>query len=220
MKISLIFLSAFWVTGLAAAPLELPDRERGEGPFERLILRDVMVINGEGAPPVGPADLLIEGSRITRIRQLGIATPVPRSARIPARDGDRVLELAGHYVLPGFIDLHAHFGGAEQGVPAEYAAKLWLAHGITTIREPGSGNGLAWVQRAQQRSERNEVAAPRIVPYVFFGMGRDDPIETPEQARRWVKEVSAAGAHGVKFFGATPQVMQAALEEWTLPARA
>ncbi len=213
MKIALIFLSAFWVTGLAAAPLELPDRERGEGPFERLIIRDVMVINGEGAPPVGPADLLIEGNRITRIRQLGIATPVPASARIPAREGDRVLELAGHYVLPGFVDLHAHFGGSEQGVPAEYAAKLWLAHGITTIREPGSGNGLAWVQRAQQRSERNEVAAPRIVPYVFFGMGRDDPIETPEQARRWVREVAAAGARGVKFFGATPQVMQAALEE-------
>ena len=82
-----------------------------------------------------------------------------------------MLELDGHYLLPGFVDLHAHFGGDEQGVPAEYAAKLWLAHGITTIREPGSGNGLDWVLRHQKRSARNSIAAPRIVAYARFGMG-------------------------------------------------
>ena len=37
-----------------AAPESIPDRVRGEGPFERLILRGVIIVNGEGAPPVGP----------------------------------------------------------------------------------------------------------------------------------------------------------------------
>jgi cytosine/adenosine deaminase-related metal-dependent hydrolase len=196
-----------------AAPQELPDRQRGEGPFDRLVLQGVMVVSGEGAPAIGPADVLIEGNRIARISYLGIGQPVPDANRIPIQEGDRVLELNGHYLLPGFVDLHAHFGGEDQGVPAEYAAKLWLAHGITTIREPGSGNGLDWVLRQRERSEQNAVSAPRIVPYVFFGQGEDNPARTPEQARRWVRKVAAQGARGVKFFGAPPAVMRAALEE-------
>ncbi len=196
-----------------AASEPAPDRTRGEGPFERLLLRGVTVISGEGAPPVGPMDVLIEGNRITELRNLGVLFPTPPENRIPVQEGDRVLELAGHYLLPGFVDLHAHFGGDEQGVPAEYAAKLWLAHGITTIREPGSGNGLEWTVRHRERSDRNEISAPRIVPYVVFGQGHEGPILNAEDARRWVREVAARGAAGVKFFGAPRPVMQAALDE-------
>ncbi len=213
MKTLVLLLALSIPLCTTAAPIELPDRERGDGPYQRLLLRGVIVVNGEGAPPVGPMDVLIEGNKISQMRNLGIVTPVPESARIPVGEGDRVLELDGHYLLPGFVDLHAHFGGDEQGVPAEYAAKLWLGHGITTIREPGSGNGIPWVLRQQKRSERNEVAAPRIVPYAFFGMGEDEPILTAEQARRWVKKIAKEGARGVKFFGAPPEVMRAALDE-------
>jgi hypothetical protein len=128
-------------------------------------------------------------------------------------DGDQVLELAGHYVLPGFIDMHGHFGGDEQGVPAEYVAKLWLAHGITTVREPGSGNGLDWVLDHKERSASNTIAAPRIVPYVFFGMGNDGPFTDPEDARQWVRDIARQGAAGIKFFGAPRDIMIAALDE-------
>jgi len=202
-----------WSVALWSAPLPAPDRDRGEGPFDRLILRNVMVINGEGAPAVGPMDVLIEGNRIAEIRNLGILFPVPPERSIPAQPGDRVLELAGHYLLPGFVDLHAHFGGDAQGVPAEYSAKLWLAHGITTIREPGSGNGLDWVLDHQKRSEKNEITAPRIVPYVVFGQGADGPFLKAEEARRWVRDVARQGAKGVKFFGAPRFLMEAALDE-------
>ena len=164
-----------------AAPESVPDRQRGEGPFERLILRGVIIVNGEGAPPAGPMDVLIEGNRITQIRNLGLYQPVPEANRIPVQPGDRVMELDGHYLLPGFVDLHAHFGGDAQGVPAEYVAKLWLGHGITTIREPGSFNGLDWVLSHQARSAKNEIAAPRIVPYVGFGQGEDRPF--PDRRR-------------------------------------
>ena len=147
-----------------AAPLSAPDRQRGEGPFERLILRGVIIVNGEGAPPAGPADVLIEGNRISQIRNLGIYEPAPEDARIPVMPGDRVLQLDGHYLLPGFIDMHAHFGGDEQGVSAEYVAKLWLGHGITTIREPGRFKGLGWDLAHKERSAKNYIAAPRIIP--------------------------------------------------------
>jgi imidazolonepropionase-like amidohydrolase len=197
-----------------AEPAKAPDRDRGEGPFSRLILRGVIVVNGEGAPPIGPMDVVIEGNRIASIDNVGYpGVPIEEDRRPVPRDGDRVMDLEGHYLLPGFIDLHAHFGGDEQGVPAEYAAKLWLAHGITTIREPGSGNGLEWVLDHQRRSERNLIAAPRIVPYVFFGQGSDKPFIEPEEARAWVREVARRGAQGVKFFGAPPEIMRAALDE-------
>jgi imidazolonepropionase-like amidohydrolase len=213
MKISLSFTALLMPILLMAAPAEPPDRYRGEGPHERLVLRGVTIVNGEGAPAVGPMDVLIEGNRITEMRSLGILFPTPPERRIPVLEGDRVLELDGHFLLPGFVDLHAHFGGDAQGVPAEYVTKLWLAHGITTIREPGSGNGLEWVLRQQERSAENRIAAPRIVPYVRFGMGADGPFLDTDETRKWVREVARQGAQGIKFFGAPAHIMQAALDE-------
>jgi imidazolonepropionase-like amidohydrolase len=210
----LLLLTLFAALAAQAAPEPAPDRERGEGPFARLVLRGVTVINGEGAPPNGPVDIVIERNRIVQVAGVGSpGVPVDPEKRPETGPDDRVLELEGHFVLPGFIDLHAHFGGDEQGVPAEYPAKLWLAHGITTIREPGSANGLDWVQRHQRRSEKNAIVAPRIVPYVGFGQGADSPFLEPEAARAWVRGVAEQGARGIKFFGAPPEIMKAALDE-------
>lgn len=215
VKKQVAVLALFFVVQTAwPGPAQAPDRERGEGPFGRLILRGVIVVNGEGAPPIGPMDVVIEGNRIASINNVGFpGVPIAEDRRPEAREGDRVLELEGHYLLPGFIDLHAHFGGDDQGVPAEYPAKLWLAHGITTIREPGSFNGLDWVLGHQRRSAKNLIAAPRIVPYVGFGQGHEGPFLEPDQARAWVRDIARQGARGIKFFGAPPEIMRAALDE-------
>ena len=60
-------------------------------------------------------DVLIEGNKSIKIRSIGLYEPVPGDNRIPVLSGDRVMELNGHYLLPEFIDLHAHFGGDAQG---------------------------------------------------------------------------------------------------------
>ena len=39
-----------------------PDRAEGEGPFERLVLRGGILIDGTGAPPVGPVDIVVENA--------------------------------------------------------------------------------------------------------------------------------------------------------------
>ncbi|MGB5477518.1 MAG: amidohydrolase family protein [Thermoanaerobaculia bacterium] len=193
---------------------EAPPRNEGEGPFQRLILRGGTLIDGTGAPAIGPVDIIVEGNRIVDIRNVGVpGVTIDAEKRPQAGPDDREIDVEGMYILPGFIDMHGHIGGVEQGTPAEYVLKLWMGHGITTIREPGSGNGLDWVLEHQAKSARNEITAPRINPYLFFGAGREEPFTTPDQAREWVGATAAKGAQGIKFFGAPPAIMEAALDE-------
>jgi imidazolonepropionase-like amidohydrolase len=215
MKLSALVLAlCLWSTLSNAGIPEAPDRAEGEGPFQRLILRGVTLVDGTGAPPRGPMDVVIEGERITAIKSVGYpGVPIDPEDRPEAKQGDRELDLSGMYLLPGFIDMHGHMGGEAQGVTAEYVFKLWMGHGITSIRDPACGNGLDWCLEHRNRSAENQITAPRIYAYPAFGLGWDDDISTPKQARKWVKEVAKRGAQGVKFFGASPEVMAAALDE-------
>jgi N-acyl-D-aspartate/D-glutamate deacylase len=124
-------------------------------------------------------------------------SPIAAEGRPALKEGGREIELAGFTVLPGLIDMHGHIGGSEQGVDAEYVYKLWLAHGITTVRDPGCGNGIDWCVSEMRRSEGNRITAPRIFPYVFFGAGRDQPMTQPEDARLWVRDMKKRGALGM-----------------------
>jgi hypothetical protein len=191
-----------------------PPRAEGEGPYARLILRGATLIDGTGAPPIGPVDIVIEKNRIVKVENVGHpGIAIDPEDRPKAEKGDKEIDLAGMYVLPGLIDMHAHIGGKEQGTPAEYVFKLWMGHGITTIRDPGSLDGIDWTLMEKAKSARNEITGPRIQAYVSFGQGREAPFTTPEEARAWVSKMATKGADGVKFFGYRPDIMKAAIEE-------
>ena len=215
--LTLCFTALTHQTVAAAAPERTPSApaaDRGEGPYTRLILRGGTFISGEGAPPVGPVDIVIENDRISEITAVGNpGVPVLPEGRPKAKAGDKEMDVSGMYILPGFIDMHGHIGGSARGTPAEYVFKLWLAHGITTVREPGSFNGLAWTLKHAKASNEHKIVAPRIVPYVGFGQGLSKPVFSPQQAREWVQNIKKSGAAGIKFFGATPAIMAAALDE-------
>ncbi len=199
---------------LMSATLDAPLVSEGEGPFNRLILRGGILINGEGAPPTGPVDIVIQGNKIISVQSVGAPGVTIKEGRRPiSNESDRVIDISGNYVLPGFIDLHGHIAGSVDGLPAEYPFKLWLAHGITTVREPGSFNGLDWTLKHQKLSQKNEITAPRIIPYIGFNMDWDKQITTPEEARKWVRHVAKKGAKGIKFFGLPKKMMAAALDE-------
>jgi len=192
-----------------------PDRrpDEGEGPFERLIIRGATLIDGTGAPPIGPVDIVIEGNRIREIRSVGYPGVPIRDAGRP-QGATREIDAHGMYVLPGFVDLHGHIGGVAQGTPAEYVYKLWMAHGITTVRDPGSGNGVDWTLRERERSAKNQIVAPRIFVYVRPGMGWDrGPITTPELAREYVRWAAAKGVDGLKLTAYDPEIMAALIDE-------
>src|SRR5688572_31210818 len=83
-----------------------PQRREGEGPFERLVIKGVTVIDGTGSPPIGPVDIVVEGNRIARITSAGTPGRPLRAQNRPT--GTKELDATGMYVLPGFVDNHLH----------------------------------------------------------------------------------------------------------------
>src|SRR3546814_4214720 len=110
-------------------PHAATSRDRGEGPYKRLVLRGATIIDGTGAPPGGPADIVIEGDQITGIHNVGTPhLPIKPERRPPA--GDFEIDCSGKYVTPGLIDAHAHVGTPYHNMsgevpPADYVYKLW-----------------------------------------------------------------------------------------------
>lgn len=202
-----------WILALlVAATFSLSAQDLAEGPFNQLIIRGAMLINGNGAPPLGPVDVVVENDKIAEVRVVGYPGVAINNSRRPAlKPGGKEIDASGMYLLPGFVDMHGHIGGVAQGADWDYVFSLWLAHGITTVREP-SGRGLDWTLDLKKKAERNEIIAPRIFAYTGFGSGSKE-ITTPEEAREWVRNNAKKGADGIKFFGAAPEIMQAALEE-------
>ena len=191
-----------------------PDRTQGEGPFERLIIRGATLIDGTGGMPRGPVDIVIEENKIVDI--VGVGAP-----KLPIQDTNRPsgatkeIEADGKYVMPGIIDLHIHTGSKTKAPEAEYVYKLWLSHGITTVRGVPSGD-LEWSLSEKKRSAQNKIAAPRMISFHRPGSGKEwekRKIITPSDAREWVQFAHKKGVDGLKLGSYRPAVMKALLDE-------
>ncbi|HJR59254.1 MAG TPA: amidohydrolase family protein [Vicinamibacterales bacterium] len=192
---------------LKGAPDRRPDE--GKGPFKTLVIRGVMVIDGSGAPPAGPMDVVVQGNRITAVRSAGTPGLPMRQNRGPQADHE--IDATGMYLMPGFVDMHVHAGGAPKNEEAEYAYKLWLAHGVTTVRGVSLGPNAVSV-REKERSAKNEIVAPRIYNYQRPGSGWDQgAIDTPEKATAYVEWAAKNGIDGLKLGADRPEIMKALL---------
>jgi predicted amidohydrolase len=184
MKNITIYLTCLLIS---CSSLGFGQDSKGQGPYSQLIIRGVTLINGNGAPPQGPIDIVVENNVITQVEVVGYpGVPLDDSKRPKLKAGGKELNCEGMYLLPGFIDMHGHIGGTAQGADYDYVFKLWMAHGITTVREP-SGRGVDWTMDLKRKSAKNEIIAPRIFAYTGFGQGSTEPISTPEMAREWVQ---------------------------------
>jgi len=192
----LIFLIALPALAQDEVPqmIPAPDRAEGDGPYDRLIIRGATLIDGTGAPPIGPVDIVVEGNRIADVVMVGYPG---LEIQEDARPGDATHEIDAHgaYVMPGII--------------------LWLGHGITTIRGVPSGR-MEFSLAEKDRSASNAITAPRIFSYHTMGSGKEyaeKPILTPDDARKWVRYAARAGIDGLKLGSHRPAIMAALLDE-------
>ncbi|HVF40828.1 MAG TPA: amidohydrolase family protein [Gemmatimonadaceae bacterium] len=175
-----------------------------------LAIRNATIVDGNGTPASGPADIIVRGNRIAEIRWLDpVALKEGRARRTPA---DTEIDGTGKYVLPGLINAHAHVQDERGGIPQplEYELKLWLASGITTVREVGADTTRKVIALRGQ-SERGEIASPRIFVYARFGA--PPAPRTVEAARQRVREIKRMGADGIKSVGIDRDLMTAMLDE-------
>jgi cytosine/adenosine deaminase-related metal-dependent hydrolase len=167
--------------------------------YNQLVIRNVVMIDGNGTPPKGPGDVIIKGNTIQSIG--------PAKKDEEYKDADKVIDGTGMYLLPGLINIHAHIHDkrGEKPIPFEYLYKLWLSCGITTVRDVGSNNQLTIQER--EKSRKGLIAAPRIFLYMVAWA------RTPEAARKRVQEIKRLGGDGVKIFGNDRDVLEALLDE-------
>ena len=167
--------------------------------YERLIIRNVILIDGKGTPPRGPVDVILANNIIESVRSAGDAERYSNERH--------VLDGSGFYLLPGLINIHAHVHDNRGGtaIPFAYLYKLWLSCGITSVRDVGSNYEMTIEER--RKTNDGEIAAPRIFLYMRAG-GR-----TPEQARISVRNIAKQGGDGVKIFGMDRDIMEAILSE-------
>ena len=219
IRLALILTCAFAQPAFAQQDVRInpsPNRPagEGEGPYDRMVIRGITMIDGTGAPPRGPVDIVVEKNRIAEVRSVGApGVPIREQGR-PAKGG-RELDGTGMYLMPGFVDLHVHTGGAPKAPDAEYVHKLWLAHGVTTVRGVPAGP-MDWTLNERDRSSKNQITAPRIFAYhrPFTGEGwKATPVQTPELAREWVRFAAKKGIDGIKLGAQDPEIMAALIDE-------
>ncbi|WP_420448942.1 amidohydrolase family protein [Candidatus Palauibacter sp.] len=226
MATAVLFLGAGGLRAQDGRPETTPrGDDEGDGPYDRLILRGVTIIDGTGAPPQGPVDIVIEGDRIASVSTVGYPGLDINEDRRPDLEIEdnpdasvHEIDLSGHYLMPGFVDMHAHTGGFPKAPQPEYVYKLWMGHGITTSRGVGHGP-MMWALGEKAKAARHEIVAPRMYTYVRPGEAWDQgSVDSPEKAREWVRwaaaqEVEGQKIDGLKLGSYDPPIMEALIDE-------
>jgi N-acyl-D-aspartate/D-glutamate deacylase len=101
-----------------------------------LVIRNGLVVDGTGAPPV-VGDVAVEGGRIVAVGP----------ARTVDARGDREVDAEGHVVAPGWVDVHTHYDGQATWDP-QLTPSSW--HGVTTTVFGNCSVGFAPVRPGKQ----------------------------------------------------------------------
>jgi imidazolonepropionase-like amidohydrolase len=181
-----------------------------------IAIRDVRVVPGDGGPVREGQTIVV---RDGRIEEIGANLSVPSDAQ--------VIDGKGLTALPGLVMLHEHLfysvDRGQKGVWGEVQPvafpRLYLAHGLTTIRTAGATAPVVELQIKRHIAE-GRLAGPDVdVTGPFLEgpgswLAQVEPIETPEEARRIVAFWAAQGVTSFKAYNnISREVLAAAIDE-------
>ncbi|MEN9507447.1 MAG: hypothetical protein RLZZ621_10, partial [Gemmatimonadota bacterium] len=157
---------------VAAIPEVALPRAKSSG---TVVLRGATVITMRGEDVVRDADVVVTNGRITQVG-------AQRAQAMPAEA--RVIDVRGKYIVPGFIDLHAHWFGSGKLLQPESSNGLAnFALGITTIRDPQNDPDIFGLA---ELVEVDDVPSPRIFS-TGPAIGAATNLQSLEDARRVVR---------------------------------
>lgn len=182
-------------------------REQLEGDA-LIVLEGATLIDGTGSTPRPNAVVVLQGTKILRVGDA-------RDFAYPP--GARVLDVADRWIVPGFIDTHAHMPEPRD---QEEVMRTLLAFGITSLRSPGAEPSAAGLR---DQVNRGKVLGPRIVTAgnlidapggIFSGAPWVTEASTEKEARAEVQRQVADGVDLIKVYrGLPPALVQAVIEE-------
>ncbi len=188
------------VSPASAAPAARTSRATSD-PERLTALTGITVIDARGSNP--SETVLVRGDRI-----------LARGRRIPVPANAEVIDLAGRFLLPGFVDAHVHSIVDERISPL-----LHVASGVLTVREmSGSPTLRDW----RGRIERGDLLGPRSVVGSAVVDGVPSIGSPPsfhlvadaEQARAAVRQAQVDGADFVKVYSRlSPELYRAIVDE-------
>lgn len=151
-----------------------------------VVIRDVRLIDGTGAPARSGMSVEIADGRIVR---------VGTTAQVGTPPGAEVIDGSGQTVIPGLVMMHEHLfypsGEARYNTNEISFPPLYLAGGVTTMRTGGSVDPYTDL-RVHQHIEEGRIPGPHMDvtgPYLegADGFVRAMPqLTTPAQAREHV----------------------------------
>lgn len=165
-----------------------------------IVIQNVTVIDGTGAPPRRTQMVVVEAGRITSVGESS-TTQAPPSATI--------IDGRGKFLIPGLWDMHTHLAR----VYSEKAFPLLIMNGVTTIREMGNTDpkvAIAYRERARTTRDpapRVLIAGPTLDAQwmtASYPRGRWS-VPTAEAGRRAVDSLVALGVDLIKVHSATPR---------------
>lgn len=170
---------------------------------------DVTIVDVTGGPSQPGMTVIVDRGEIVGVGKTGAVT-VPKAAR--------VVKASGKYAIPGLWDMHVHLYHFVQDRSGSTSLPLFIANGITAVRD--AGGTLEYVDGLRARIKEGSLIGPRIVRAGSFIEGPPPPsppdpsrliVHNPEEARKAVRMLKSQGVDFVKVHGRMPFEVVAAL---------
>lgn len=189
-----------------------------------LIIKNVMVFDGSGSVPWGPATVIVEGDRISKLGPLD-------ELELPEELGTGwwVIDGQGKLLMPGLVDCHVHITGScdpdelkalkelvpHAAIRSTINARDTLEAGFTAVRDAGGGNLIDVALKQAINEElvpgpRLQVACRGLSITGGHGDSRNGwppeiefkgryVVDSPDEARRAAREQLRDGADHIKL---------------------